>query len=173
MRKGFTMIELLVAVGLFAIVTSIAMGGFANALRTQRQSAGLIGANSNVSLVLEQISREIRTGYDFCVNGQNCPSLGELSFKNAKKQVVTYCLDQGGIMRGTGPGGCGAAGIQKITADNVLVQHLEFYLDGNRPGDGRQPRITIAIGVSSKESGISGNVINLQTTLSPRLPLDT
>lgn len=171
MRKGFTMIELLVAVGLFAIVTSIAMGGFASALRTQRQSAGLIGANSNVSLVLEQISREVRTGFDFCVNGQNCPTLSQLSFKNARRQVVTYCLENGAIMRGSGA--CGGADFQKLTADNILVQHLEFYLDGNRPGDGRQPRVTIAIGVSSREAGISESVINLETTLSPRLPLDT
>lgn len=66
MKKGFTLVELLVTVGLFAIIITIAAGGFANAIRTQRQVASLIASQSNVSLALEQMSRQIRTGYLFC-----------------------------------------------------------------------------------------------------------
>jgi prepilin-type N-terminal cleavage/methylation domain-containing protein len=65
-RSGFTLIELLVAIGLFTIIVAIAVGGFTNALRTQRQVSSLIATQSNVSLALEQITREIRTGYLFC-----------------------------------------------------------------------------------------------------------
>ena len=65
-QKGFTLIELLVAMGIFAIVIAIATGGFINSLRTQRQVASLISAQSNASLVLEQMAREIRTGFLFC-----------------------------------------------------------------------------------------------------------
>lgn len=65
-RKGFTLVELLVAMGIFTIVISIATGGFISSLRTQRQVASLISAQSNASLVLEQMAREIRTGFLFC-----------------------------------------------------------------------------------------------------------
>jgi len=72
-KKGFTLVEVLVAMGIFAIVVAIATGGFVNSLRTQRQVASLISAQSNASLVLEQIAREVRTGFLFChdadVNG--------------------------------------------------------------------------------------------------------
>jgi prepilin-type N-terminal cleavage/methylation domain-containing protein len=65
-KKGFTLIELLVSIGIFSIVVAIATGGFVNSLRTQRQVSSLISAQSNASLVLEQMAREIRTGYLFC-----------------------------------------------------------------------------------------------------------
>jgi prepilin-type N-terminal cleavage/methylation domain-containing protein len=65
-QRGFTLIEMLVAIGVFAVVVAIATGGFVNSLRTQRQVASLISAQSNASLVLEQMAREIRTGFLFC-----------------------------------------------------------------------------------------------------------
>ena len=71
MKKGFTLVELLITVGLFVIIITIAVGGFTNAVRTQRQVSLLISAQSNVSLVLEQMSREIRTGYLFCHTAQS------------------------------------------------------------------------------------------------------
>ncbi len=170
--SAFTLIELLVAIGLFSVVTSIAVGGFANALRSQRQTAGLLAANSNVSLVIEQMTRELRTGYDFCTTIA-CPLRTELRFTNARGEKVAYQLANGAIERQAIPAGGGAAPFERITGDNVTVAHLEFYLSGNLPNDGAQPRITIGVGVSSKEHGVSGNVVNLQTTVSPRVPLDT
>lgn len=172
-RQGFTLLELIVAIGLFSTVTSIAIGGFAAAMRAQRQAGSFIAANSNISLVLEQMNREMRTGFDFCVNGQVCPSATEVSFKNARNQVVTYCLSDGALLRGVGGGGCGASNFQRVTADAIAVRHLRFYLRGERAGDNLQPRITIAIGVSPKEQALTENIINLQTTASPRLPLDS
>ncbi len=75
MRKGFTLVELLVAIAVFAIVVTIASAGFVNALRTQRQVASLISTESNMTLVLEQMAREERTGYLFCHGlGSNSPN---------------------------------------------------------------------------------------------------
>ncbi len=170
--RGFTLIELLVAIGLFSVVTSIAVGGFTNALRSQRQTAGLLSANSNVSLVIEQMTREIRTGYDFCT-AVACPLRTELRFTSARGEKIAYQLNDGAIERQAIPVGGGITPFERITGDNVKVTHLEFYLSGNLPRDGLQPRITIDVGVSSKEYGLSGNVVNLQTTISPRVPLDT
>jgi prepilin-type N-terminal cleavage/methylation domain-containing protein len=69
--KGFTLVEMLVAMGIFTIVVAIAIGGFINSLRTQRQVASLISAQSNASLVIEQMAREMRTGFLFCHDAGN------------------------------------------------------------------------------------------------------
>lgn len=68
--QAFTLIEVLIAIGVFSILVVVGVGGFTNALRTQREVAGLIAAQSNASVALEQMAREIRTGYLFC-NGVN------------------------------------------------------------------------------------------------------
>ncbi|MDO8520545.1 MAG: type II secretion system protein [bacterium] len=168
-KKGFTLIELVVAIGLFSIIVAIAIGGFIRALRTERQVIGLLAANSNASLAIEQMAREIRTGYDFCVmNGNSCGS-SELSFRNANGLAVSYCLQDQGLFRGTGPGSCIGSTGNTITATNVLVQYLNFIVSGNQSTDGYPPRVTVAIGVSANTAGISGSIINLETTVSARV----
>ncbi len=66
MKRGFTLVELLVTIAIFSVVVTIATAGFVNSLRTQRQVASLISTQSNASLVLEQMARQIRTGFLFC-----------------------------------------------------------------------------------------------------------
>jgi len=174
---GFTLVELIVAIGIFSILTSIAAGSFASALRSQRQSAALLTANSNVSLMIEQMVREMRTGSDFCVNGQNCPRLDTISFRNAKGEIVTYCLLDDAVRRGIGAASsCSGSNFYRLSSDNVRIEHLAFYLQGNQTyasGDREQPRITISLSVAPLEQNITGNVLHIQTTASPRFPLDS
>lgn len=181
-KQGFTLIELLVSLGLFAIIVAIAIGGLTRALRSQRQVASLLAASSNVSLVLEQMAREMRTGFDFyCDRGdpsQPCPIVSEVTFTNSSGEVVTYCLENGAIERGVDIEGlgvaCGGSGFEPITGDNVTIQYLNFLLLGNGSSfrdnpDGFPPRVTIAIGVSPKEATIADRVLSLQTTVTSRL----
>jgi len=65
-RAGFTLIEIMIAIVLFSIMVAIGVGGLTVAIRSQRQAAALLGAQSNVSLAVEQMAREVRTGYLFC-----------------------------------------------------------------------------------------------------------
>lgn len=169
--RGFTIIELLVALGVFSVIITVALGGFVSALRTERQASAFAGVNSNVSATLEGIMREARTGSNFCVNGINCASSSELSFINAKGETVTYCLvrvanDRGAVERTIG-GSCGTG--QRVTADNIDVRYFEFVLRGNQPDDGLPPRITVSIGARSSDATASSFMVNLQTTVSARM----
>jgi len=167
------MVELLVAIASFVIIVSIAVGGFSGALRSQRQSIALLNANYNSSLVLEQMAREIRTGTNFCDQNPPCSSpLGggeirtdKLYFTNAYGQNVVYRLNNSGIEKSID----GGTSFKKITADDVVVDYLKFILNGQTFGDGKQTRITILMGIKSKESSVSSSVVNLQTTVSPRV----
>ena len=163
-NKGFTMVELLVAIASFIIIVSIAVGGFSGALRSQRQSIALLNANYNSSLVLEQMAREIRTGTNFCINQSIACSESQLVFTNAYSQNVVYRLNNSGIEKSIDGGT-----FKKITADDVVVDYLKFILNGQTFGDGKQTRITILMGIKSKESSVSSSVVNLQTTVSPRV----
>lgn len=165
---GFTLIELMIALGVFIIITTVATGGFVSALRSQRQVAALISANNNVSLAIEQMTREIRTGRNFCdfLAGTICLP-GELMFYNAQGELITYRKDQPGdfIERGVG------TDFQRITGMGAFVWSLNFFLSGDINDDPQNQwptRVTITLGVSAKEHGISEGVIRLQTTASSR-----
>ncbi len=129
MKKGFTLIEVLVAIAIFSIVVMIAAGAFTRALQTQREVAALISAQSNGSLTLEQMSREVRTGYFFCATststyanevpstpcvspvctvisngnpGHNTPQewqCSKLDFWNAHGCEIQYALSSGALTR--------------------------------------------------------------------------
>ncbi|MGB9609090.1 MAG: PulJ/GspJ family protein [Minisyncoccia bacterium] len=167
-NKGFTLIELLVAIASFIVIISIAIGGFSGALRSQRQAIALMNVNNNISIVLEQMAREIRTGSDFnvCINGNviNPCSSNTLSFTNAYGQNVTYRLNNNAIEKNIDNNG-----FRRITASNVVVKYLNFYYSGTNPGDNKQSRITISLGISSTDNSASGITVNLQTTISPRI----
>lgn len=150
-REGFTMIELLVAMGLFSIVVSIASATFVQSLRAQRQIVALMAANDNAGLALEQIVREIRTGKEFSTVGTS------LSFINYLNESVTYNLNGQAIERNNKP----------ITASSVKVHYLNFALFGEDVDDGKSTRVTIALGISAPGL-LEEFITNLQTTVSAR-----
>lgn len=151
MKKGFTLIELMVAMSLFVIVVGIASGTFVNALRTQRNVVALMAANDNASLTLEQMIREIRTGKGFSGSGTS------LSFTNDADEQVVYALTHGRVTRNGAP----------LTARNVLVKYLFFTVRGEEVGDGKSTRVTVRMGVSAAGRLLSF-VTRLQTTVSAR-----
>lgn len=194
-KKGFTLIEMLVTAGLFAIIVTIAVGGFANAIRTQRQVSSLISAQSNVSLALEQMARQIRTGYLFCNVPENeatssgngiapaaanagcaCAlststpgwwTCSNLAFYDANSNPVEYFLNNGALVESST---LVQGGGQSVTGDTVSVQRLEFLLYGQTEGDTWPPRVTILLTVapSSTDPAIAGDTFNLETTVSAR-----
>lgn len=177
-EKGFTVVELIVAFGLFAIVLSIVTGTFIKSLRTQQQITAFIAANSNASLTIEQIAREIRTGQDFCVDPNavceldNGDIYNDIVFTNARGQQVKYSLAERtigsnviqSIMRSVDGGQA-----IPVTADNVNIQRLKFYLSGQETADGQNPKITIVLGAGSPSISFADLLINLQTTISSRI----
>ncbi len=171
--KGFTLVELLIAIGLFSVVITIAMGGFVRALRSQRQVVALIAANSNVSLVMEQMSREMRTGYYFCESTLPTPcdpGNNNISFLNAKGENIVYYAEaseggNGRIFRKVG----GESGNQ-LTADNVNVRNLKFNLRGGVLDVNYPARVVIRASVSPAGNffNVSDVVTSIQTTVSTR-----
>lgn len=183
---------MLVTVSLFAIIITIAVGSFTNAERTQRQVSSLIAAQSNVSLTLEQMSREIRTGYYFChtpgdyantavcndINNSTlskcvlvssspnspllCPSL---NFYDAEGNEINYSWDDGALTESVN-----SSTPQSITGNTVYVKYLNFQLLGQTEGDHWPPRVTISLGIaaSSTDPAVENDVFNLETTVSAR-----
>ncbi len=160
-RAGFTLVELLVAMTLFTIVVSVAVGGFVRALRIQRQLSAFVAANGNVSLAMEQIAREIRTGRDF-----TSPQRDTLSFTNASGQKIEYALDRD---HNTLDRQVGNEKAEPIVSETIIVKSVVFEVQWNAtPADRYPTRVTIGLVVVPKANGIETSEVRLQTTVSAR-----
>lgn len=158
-KSGFTIIELLVAMSIFVILTTIVAGAFIQSLRSERRLVALMSVSNNVGLTLEQITREIRTGYKFSSGGAN------LSFSSAAGNI-SYSLVGNKIQRSIGGGGA-----QDVTADNVSVTSLNFIVsrEGQAAMNYCTPwRVTIVMTVSAAPA-VANSSITLQTTASSRI----
>ncbi len=184
-KSGFTLVELLVAVALFSILMSIAAGGFVRALRSEREVSAMMAAESNVNLALEQMAREMRTGYLFCHDpGSDAASpvcqctsnleqpvptwtCSSIEFYNANGEKVDYSLNASNVLeRADSAENDGVP--EPLTSDNVSITNLSFTIFGNLEGDHWNPRVTVAIGVEPNDNTVSWSTANLETTISAR-----
>ncbi len=158
---GFTLAELMVAMSVFIVVTTVAVGAYVQALRSERRLVTLVSVTNDVQTALEEMAREIRTGYLFTTS----PAGGTLQFINADGTSTVYSV-VGGILERDG---------EAITSENTRVDNLHFIV--SQDGSGHTAcypwRVVILLGIGA--AGASQNVIpdQIQTTVSSRiLPKD-
>jgi len=154
---GLTLIELIVAIGIFGLVVNMVFGIFSLALVSQRRIIALRNVEDNIRFTIESIAREVRTGKNFS------SGVGSLSFSNAKSEAVVYRLNSGIVEKSSD----GGANYSAVTGSEATFNYLNFYLLGQAPGDGLQPRITITMGATSQVGNQSAN-LKVQTTISGR-----
>lgn len=167
-RNGFTLTELLVALSLFTAAIALVVGAFISALRTQRAVNELIGVNSNTSLVLEQMVREMRLGWDFTLSsayGACDDTIEFVRIRGVATTTVIYAWDDVdlSVLRSEG-----VEPLDPLTDNHVAVAKLCFYKMNDNPN--RDPsRITISLSVTSKQRETAANPVNIQTSVSGRL----
>ncbi|MDP1690212.1 MAG: type II secretion system protein [bacterium] len=150
-NRGYTLIELVVAVGLFALVMTLAAGSYILMVDLSRQAQGIATGINNLSFALETMTRSIRTGTTYnCgvfAGGGDCPNGADtFSFRNASGANITYTR---GVQ---GPDGTIGDIVENdttiLTDPSVHVSSLMFYVTGTKTaseGDYTQPHVTIVI----------------------------
>lgn len=157
-ESGLTLIELIVAIGIFWLVIGVTIGVFVIAVSSQRRIIALRNIEDNIRFAEESMAREIRTGKNFSGGGST------LSFTNANGQAVVYRLNSNIIEKSIN----GGSSYSAVTGSEIAINYLYFYLMGQSSGDNLQPRITVTVGATSQVGNQSAN-IKVQTTISERL----
>jgi prepilin-type N-terminal cleavage/methylation domain-containing protein len=147
--RGYTLIELMVAVGLFAVIMLLASGAYLMVISVNREAQSITTGIDNLSFALENMARTIRTGTNYsCGGGGDCPSgSSSFSFLYGVPASITYRRETQ-----TGPGGALVGDITKngtpITDPSVNITSLTFYVKGTSPvslADYTQPYVTIVV----------------------------
>lgn len=154
-NKGFTLIELIVAMAIFIIVISLVVSLLMTSLKGQRRVVAIQDVQDNARYLLEFMAKEIR------MSEIDSSTYYTLTLKRADGETVTYSFAGGNITRTdsstSGP----------INSDQVLVSG-RFYATGIGSGDNQQPKVTIAMKIETQGKPEEESEISTQTTLSPR-----
>jgi prepilin-type N-terminal cleavage/methylation domain-containing protein len=133
--RGFTLIELMVAVGLFAIIMILAAGAYLIIIGINNRVQSMTAGINNLSFALETMTRDIRTGTSYSVTGS------QFTFTNSQNQSTTYSLSSSALQKRIGSGA--AYPITDSTA--VQVTSLTFLPTGTTNADTEQSRVIILI----------------------------
>ena len=175
-KQGFTLVELIVAIAVFLSVVAMASGIFIRSFQTQRLVTDMMAVQSNSSLALEQIMRELRFGYNFEICGSlGCsPALAggfgdSLKFTRIRGAApVPVVYEWGGSPNFGIKRTEGTSLFSLLTASGVKVNKLSFYLFP-RSYDFTPWRVSIFMNVGSRAGTSSGNTVNLETTVGARI----
>ena len=192
-NKGFTLLELIVALAVFSVVMLIGTGAVLSALSTNKKAQSVQLIMNNLNFALESITRTMRTGTVYhcqnnitrvtpsidaprdCSSGANAvafePALGSPS--SPSDQVVyranTHPTVSGAfqIERSVD----GAATFVPITALEVVIENLQFYVTdtATAPTNVNQARAVIVLHGYAAVDPRQSTPFNIQTSVTQRL----
>jgi len=171
-QAGFTLIEMLVSIALFAIVMIVCVGALLALVGANKKAQALESVMNNLNISLDDMVRSIREGSAYnCGSTAIPPQTGAdcsggigvkvpFSFApygrdpgQASQRTVYEFVKNGDLkcVTQTGTGGCimrsenGGTSFSSLTAPEVSITSMEFYVVGTTPGDANQPRVIITI----------------------------
>ncbi len=188
--KGVTLIELIVAVGIFAIFISVIFGFFVVVIRIQKRVLAHQGLLDKTSYVLEYMSRALRMAVtqeadeDFtnCIpENANYEAIGNtirfLKYeKSPSEEPIFICeqffLDSDFILKeqkSTDKTPDNFGPVVNLTPPDIKIEDFKRIVYNDNPSvDDGQARVTILLKAKSNTSG--SPAINLQTSVSQRNP---
>lgn len=158
-QRGFTLVEMLVALVLFSFVMLAAVGSLVAIIEANRKARNQKVVMNNLNAAVENMSRTIRLGSEYTVTD---PQTVSFTSKNGLQTI--YTLDAGRIWRSED----GGTTYLPLTSTNVDIQNLTFEITSQGLAD-TQPKVLITV---YGEAGARERVrspFTIQTTISQRL----
>lgn len=179
-QRGFTMIELVVSMGVFLVAAMISATAIISIMDGNRRAQAAKSAINNVNFALDSMSRALRVGTDYrCENGvaTECMDFLEedgsavnsaVTFTSSDGEEITYAYDDlGKAITRSIDGGLPLA----MTAPNVEITSAIFGV-GRRvqflDEDNGQPRVVIIVRGRSGQ-GDEEVAFDVQTTVTQRV----
>lgn len=177
-QAGFSLIELLVAVALFTVVMTVAVGTLLTIIDANRKAQALASVINNLNFSMDSMSRTIRTGESYyCANDvstmpegtSDCASgASGITLINDRGDRVGYRFTSGTIERRIITS-TDDSGWLSLTAPELVIDDMRFYATGTTLADAFQPMVTISVRGTVAAGSEVESTFNIQTTATQRL----
>jgi prepilin-type N-terminal cleavage/methylation domain-containing protein len=176
-NKGFTLVELMVASSVFAVIMVVSVGALIVTLNTAKRAKALRMTMDNVNFAMESMSKSLRMGTNYtCVSSgtidvssdplpRDCNNGSFISFIPQNKDHtyrVGYQLINGILNRYDN-----SSIPVPIISNDVKLDTLNFTVKGSDPNDGRQASVYIIMKGTIMVKGVP-NSFAIQTMASQR-----
>ncbi len=166
-NKGFALVEAIVSVAIFSVVMTVGIVSLLSVVDVNRRSQAFKIVVNNLNLAIESMSKDIRVGYGYncaSVSGGDCVAGGDsIYFTSKSGDAVIYRLNDGSIEKSVE-----GSGFVSITADDVVIDYLNFYVIGSSSSDDIQPYSIIILEGHVGEAVGKRIDFDLQTTITQR-----
>ena len=180
LHSGFTLVEILVAISVFAIASVVIAGIFLNITGLQQNTASTQRLQNDARYILEKIAREVRSReIDYPLSNPQTyvyfrkDELGGylyVCFDSANNNLKYYVSPTGDSTN------CIVSG-EPINASDVKVNNVQFYVQptaedqwGEVPATNIQPRVTILLELENRNINERyKEALTVQTTVSSKL----
>lgn len=148
LQRGYTLLELIVSVGIFSLVMLAVSSAYLSLIKLDRETRATSDILNNLSFAVDSVGREIRTGKDYdCTPSTSsldiCTSTPgtSLSFVDSNGRTVVYSVSSSRQIIQTVNGS-----VSELTDPRISIDSLLFYVRGvGSTVDGTQPQVTISV----------------------------
>ena len=177
-NRAFTLVDLLVAIGIFSIVIGMVSGIFILGIRQQKVAFASQTVLDQASFALEYMSRTLRMAskelsssclsqpglnFEITRSGQGLKFINHLESDDCQE----FFLESGQLKNRKKIGLSGEESLP-LTSVKLEVYSLKFNLTGSSQSDDLQPAVTIFLEIRGKGDIESSQRIKIQATLSQR-----
>jgi hypothetical protein len=192
-QAGYTIIETMIAISLFLVVVTMGINTLLNANVVHQKSQDIRSEIDNLSYIIDDISRNLRTGYNFhcfslgdilpvpsasspksCSNGWGIAFETSTGSRSDNDDQWVYYIDSSKIFKST-RGPSSLANFIQLTSDEIIIDSVSGFsvlgAESQIGGDTQQPIAIIRLIGKITYKGVV-TPFSLETTISQRL-LDT
>ena len=181
---GFTLIEMIVAVALFAVVMLVCVGALLSLVHANQKAQALQSVMNNLNIALDGMVRSVRMGNDYDGGSTGCTVIDplnphdcaegstQISFKpfgdsSQPRWIYRFNSVTHQLERSTTGS---IANAVPITAPEASIDGMFFYVVGTQRPDAVQPKVVIVIKGSAGAPGTTAHTtFHIQATAVQRV----
>jgi prepilin-type N-terminal cleavage/methylation domain-containing protein len=185
-HKGYTLLELIVSVGIFSVVMLAATAAYLSLISLDRQARATTDVVTNLSFALDSMAREIRAGKLYACNdsstvvncgyaqyGTNPGNSFSFTDGRASPRRVVYSVNTNNqLVAALTPVSGGPTVTYPITDSRIRIDKLNFYVKGVGTTGGEaavQPQVLFVISGVMQVSPTEQTSFSIQSSATQRL----